>query len=83
MFMCVHSSLLTDPSSSLFSLSYAYSEEDHQKMALRTWLNVVTGTVVQLDRSIHYSVYTHILPANMMQPCDTHTYVYCIHMCNM
>ena len=82
--VCVHVCTLhcwLTSSSSLFALSYAYSEEVHQRMALRTWLNVVTGTVVQLDRSVHYSVYTHRLPADMIQPCDTH--LYCIHMCNM
>ena len=29
-------------------------------MALRTWLNVVKGTVVQLDRSAHHSLCAHM-----------------------
>ena len=34
--------------------SYAYTVEDHHRMALKTWLNVVRGTVVQLNRYVLY-----------------------------
>ena len=52
------------PPSSLFPHSHAYSGEDHQRMALRTWLNVVRGTVVQLDRYVcrHITACVHTSP---------------------
>ena len=84
--VCVLHCWLTS-SSSLFPLSYAYSEEVHQKMALRTWLNVVIGTVVQLDRSVHYSVYTHTAcqyDTVMWHTCILNTQVMCnmyVHAC--
>ena len=52
------------PPSSLFPCSHAYSGEDHQRMALRTWLNVVRGTVVRLDRYVsrHITACVHTSP---------------------
>jgi thioredoxin reductase len=42
--------LLPKGNAHFLSNKYAYTVDDYHRMALNTWLNVVKGTVVQLDR---------------------------------